>query len=125
LRVWPLRGRRLNDDAVELPIFALMGERLVGSPRLEDHIEGLVEPCIGLLHRHAEPGEFAVAVSLADAEIEAAAGQEIEGGGLFGQEHRVMPRQYDYSRAEGHPARAGAEPCQQVEGGRDLAVAGG
>ena len=74
LRVWPLRGRRLNDDAVELPIFALMGERLVGSPRLEDHIEGLVEPCIGLLHRHAEPGEFVVAVALADAEIEAAAG---------------------------------------------------
>src|SRR5947208_12257645 len=35
-----------------------------------------------------------------------------------------MPRQYDYSRAEAQPARAGAEPSQQIEGGRDLAVAG-
>ena len=36
-----LRGRRLDDDIVELPIFAAMRERLVGGPRLEDHVEAL------------------------------------------------------------------------------------
>src|SRR5437764_11928300 len=35
-----------------------------------------------------------------------------------------MPGQYDHRRAEAQPARAGAEPSQQIEGGRDLAVAG-
>ena len=63
-------------------------------------LEAFVEPRVGLLHRHAEPGELVVAVALADAEIEPAAGQEIEGRGLLGQQHRVVPRQHDDRRAE-------------------------
>src|SRR5438034_9241764 len=35
-----------------------------------------------------------------------------------------MPGQYDYRCAEAQPACAGAEPGQQVEGRRDLAIAG-
>ena len=84
----------------------------------------LVEARIGLLHRHAEPGELVVAVALADAEIEPSAGQQIECGGLLGQQHRVVPRQHQHRGAEPQMAGAGAEPGQQVEARRNLAEAG-
>src|SRR5262249_44221786 len=74
LRMRSLRRRRLDDDIVELPVFPPMGEGLVGGPRLEDYLEALVEPSIGLLHGYAEAGELVVAVAFADAEIEPTAG---------------------------------------------------
>ena len=77
-----------------------VGKRLVDGPRLEDDVEAFVEARVGLLHRHAEPGEFVVAVALADTEIEPAAGQEIERRRLLGQQHRVVPGQHDDRRAE-------------------------
>ena len=93
-------GRRLDDDIVELPILPAMGERLVGGPRLEDHLERLVEPRVGFLHRHAEAGKLVVAIALADTEIEPPAGQQIEGRGLLGEQHRVVPRQYHHRGTE-------------------------
>src|SRR5215831_2834916 len=120
----PLRGRRLDDDVVELPIPAAVGKRLVGRPCLEDDAEGLVEPRVGLFHRHTEPSEFIVSVALADAEIEPASGEEIESRRLFGQQDRIMPGQYDHGRSEPQPSGAGAEPGQQVERRGDLPVAG-
>src|SRR5437763_1278446 len=99
-RMRPLRGRRLDDDVVEPPVMAAMRERLVRGPRLDDDVEAFVEPRVGLVHIDAEAGEFIVAVALADAEIEPAAGQEIEGRGLLGEQYRVVPRQNDDGSAE-------------------------
>ena len=41
---------------------------------IEYNIEAFVEPPIGFLHRHAKAGELIVAIALADAEVEPAAG---------------------------------------------------
>ena len=123
-RVGLLRGRRLDDDAVETPIPAAMRKRFFGGPRLDDNVEGFVEPCVGLFHRHAEPGEFVVAIALADAEIEPAPGEKIEGCRLLRQQHRIVPGQHDDRRSEPQAPGARAEPGQQVERRRDLAVAG-
>ena len=71
-----------------------------------------------------KPGELVVAVAAADPEIEPAAGQQVEGRGLLGKQYRVVPGQHDDRGAEPQPAGAGAEPGQQVERRRDLAVAG-
>src|SRR5207237_10287814 len=57
-------------------------------------------------------------------EIEPAAGQQVEGRGLLGEQDRVVPRQYQYGGAEAQGRGARAEPGQQVEAGRDLAEPG-
>ena len=123
-RVRPLRGRRLDHDIVELPISAAMRERLVGGPGFEDHGEAFVVARIGLVHRYAEAGELVVAIALADAEIEPPAGEEVEGRRLLGQQDRVVPRQHHDRGAEPQPAGARAEPGQEVDRRRDLAIAG-
>src|SRR6516164_4854519 len=123
-RVRLLRGRRFDDDVVELPIFAAMGERLLRGKGLGDDLDRFFEPRVGFLQRYAEPGEFVVAVTLADPEIEPAAGQEIERRRLLGQQHWVVPGQDQHRCAEAQMPRAGAEPGQQIEARGDLAEAG-
>ena len=63
-------------------------------------------------------------VALADAEIEPAAGDQIERRGLLGEQHRIVPRQHDHRGAE--PQRRGAhgERGLQHQGGGDLVPAG-
>ena len=63
-------------------------------------------------------------VGQVDPEIEPAAGQEIEGRRLLGEQYRVVPWQDDYCRAEPQRRRARAEPGQQVDRRGHLAVAG-
>ena len=123
-RVRLLRRRRLDNDLVEGPVCAPMRERLVGCPRLEDHLETLVEARVSFLHRHAESSELVVPVAFADAEIEPAPGQQVEGSRLLRQQHGIVPGQHEHCGAQAQPARARAEPGQQVERGRDLAIAG-
>jgi len=67
---------------------------------LADHVDRLVEPRGRLVLRDAEAGKLVRAVALADAEIEAAVRQQVEGRGLLGDQHRVMPRQHDDRGAE-------------------------
>ena len=68
--------------------------------------------------------ELAVAVALADAEIETAAGDQIERRRLLGEQHRIVPGQHHHRRAE--PQRRGAhgERHQQHQGRRHLVPAG-
>ena len=68
-----LRRRRLDDDVVELPVFAAVRERRLGAKSPGEDIERLLEPLVGFLHRHTEPSELVVAIALADPEIEPAA----------------------------------------------------
>ena len=99
-------------------------KRSLRGPRLEDQCEAFLEALVGLLHRNAEARELVVAVALADAEFEPAAGEQIDGRGLLGQQHRIVPRQHHHRGAE--PQRRGARrhPGQQIEARRDLAEAG-
>src|SRR5262249_14485230 len=73
-----LAGRRLDDDVLVSPEAAVMGEAPVRRPRRPDDLERLGEPRVGFLDRNAEAGEFVVAITLADAEIEPAVRQQIE-----------------------------------------------
>ena len=76
------------------------------------------------LHRDAEAGEFVVAVAFADAEIQPAAGQQVDGRRLFGQQHGIVPGQHDHRRAQPQRRGPGADPGQQVQRRGDLAEAG-
>jgi hypothetical protein len=92
-----------------------MREALLGGPRLEQHRQAFLEACIGVGHRNVEAGEFVVAVTFADAEIQAATGKQVESGGLFCEQDGVVPWQHDHRGAEAQRAGAGAEPGQQVQ----------
>src|SRR5262249_51737215 len=87
-------------------------------------LEALIEPRVGVLHRHAEARELVVPVALADPEIEPAPGEKIERRGLFGEQHRVVPWQHHHRSAEAKAARARPDPGQEIQRGRALAVPG-
>jgi hypothetical protein len=99
---------RLDHDILELPVAPLVREASGRGPRPDDHGQGLLETRFGLLHRDAEALELVVAITLADAEIEAPAGQQVERRRLLGEQHRVVPRQHQHGGAE--PQRRGARP---------------
>ena len=120
----PLRRRRLDDDVVVLPVLAAMGPRPIRRPRLQEYLEGFVEHLVRLFHRNAEAGELVMAIALSDAEIDAAAGQEIEGRDLLGQQHGIVPGQRDHGGPEPQVLRPRAHPGQEVQRGRDLTEAG-
>ena len=123
-RVRLLDRARLDDDVVELPALAVMGKAAWRRPRLADHLHGFVEPLGRLLGRDAEAGELVAAVALADAEIEAAVRQQVEGRRLLGDEDRVVPGQHDDRGAETDALGTGRQVGEQAHRGRDLAKAG-
>ena len=65
-----------------------------------------------------------MAVALADAEIEPAAGDQIERRRLFREQHGIVPGQYHHRRAEPQPRRAHGERGQKHERRGDLVPAG-
>jgi hypothetical protein len=84
----------------------------------------LVEALGRLVGCDAEPGELAVAIALADAEIEPAVRQQVERRRLLGDEHRVVPGQHDDRRPQPDALRAGGKIAEHVQRGGDLADAG-
>ena len=90
------------------------------SPGLAQERQGLVEALGRLLDGDAEARELRRAVALADAEIEAAVGQEIERGDLLGQQHRVVPGQHHHRRAEPYALGAAGKVAQEIERRREL-----
>jgi len=65
-----------------------------------------------------------VPIPLPDTEVDPAAGQEIEGRDLLGQQHRIVPWQRDHGGAEPQGLRPRSHPRQKVQRGRDLTEAG-
>src|SRR5712691_3941540 len=119
-----LDRRRLDDDVVVMPPFAVIGKPALAGPRLADHRDRLVEARGRLLLRDAEAGELIGAIALADAEIEPSVRQEVEGRRLFRDQRRIVPGQHDNRGAEADPLGAGGEVGEQVERGGDLAEPG-
>src|SRR5262249_3153742 len=62
--------------------------------------------------------------ALPDPKIEPAPGEKIERRGLFGQQHRVVPRQHHHRGAETEAGRARPEPGEEIQRRRDLTVSG-
>ena len=71
-----------------------------------------------------KPANSRLAIALADAEIEAAVGQQVEGGGLLGEQHRIVPGQHHHRGAEPDARGAAGEIAQEIERGRQLPDAG-
>ena len=114
----------LDHDVVVAPALAVMREAAFGRPRLADDFDGLIEALGRLFDRDAEAVELGLPIALADAEIEAAAREQIERRRLLGDEHGIVPGQHDDGGAEPNVARLRREIGKQGERGRDLAVAG-
>ena len=64
-------------------------------PRPRHHRDRLLEARLGLFRRDLKTLKLAMPVALADAEIEAAAGDQIERRRLLGEQHRIVPGQHD------------------------------
>jgi hypothetical protein len=116
--------RRLNHDVVELPEPAAMREPRARQPGFGDDLDRFLKARLGLLRRNSETLEFAVAVALADAEVEPATGNQVEGGRLLRQQHRIVPGQHNHRGAE--PQRRGAHGKRglQHQRGGNLVPAG-
>src|SRR6185312_8299595 len=63
-------------------------------------------------------------VALANAEIEPPAGEQIDGRRLFGEQHRIVPRQHDHGGAEPQGLGPRGGPGQKIETRRKLTEAG-
>ena len=105
-RVRPLVGRRLDHHLVEAEEAAAVRERIVRGERAHQHVEHFLEARLGFGGRHGEARELVVAVALADAEIEPAAREQIQGRDLLGEQHRIVPGQHQDRRAEAQPRGA-------------------
>jgi hypothetical protein len=92
----------------------LLRETALTHPGFAQHFERLVVAFGRLRDRNAEPGEFAFAIALADTEVDAAAGHQIEGGDLLGQQHGIVPGQHDHRGAEADPRGATGEIAQEI-----------
>ena len=123
-RIRLLRRRRFDHDVLEMPKAAVVGKPLARRPRPRHHRDRLLEARLGLFGRDRKTLELAVPVALADAEIETAAGDQIEGGRLFGEQHRIVPGQHHHGRAESQRLGAHGERHQQHQGRRHLVPAG-
>ena len=77
-----------------------MRPRRVRGPGSGHDFDAFVEARIRLFHGDTEPGEFAVPVPFADTEIDPPARQQVEGGDLLGQQHRIVPGQHQHRSAE-------------------------
>src|SRR5580765_7063638 len=96
----------------------------VAGPGLAQKGDGFLVALLGLRHVDAEAVELAPAVALADAEIEAPVRQQVKRCGLFGEERRIVPRQYEDRGAEPQGRRLGGEVGQEIQGRRNLAEPG-
>ena len=95
---------------------------LVHAFRITD--ERFLEALVGLRDRNAEAGKLVVPIALADAKLEPPVREQVDGRGLLGEQHRIVPGQHQHRGAE--PQRRGARrhPGEQVEARRHLTEAG-
>src|SRR5262245_34016769 len=119
-----LSWARLDDDIVEMPALAVVREAIARGPSLAQERHRLVEAFGRLLDRNAEAREFRLAVTLAHAEVEPAARQQIERGDLLSQQHRIVPRQHHDRGAKAYSLCAPCKIAQEIERSRKLPNAG-
>jgi hypothetical protein len=93
---------RLRRDAhvVELVVLAVMRDAVRGGPELLDHLHALFEDALVVAEVDMERRVFAAVISAARGEIDAAAGEQIERGPLFGDANGMMQRRDGHRRRE-------------------------
>ncbi len=87
-----LHGLRRSGQVVDLVVRALEGERLAAHQALDDSDRLLKAVDAHLRRVEGNPRGLVVGVhpAGADAELEAPVAQHVEGGGLFGQDRRML-----------------------------------
>jgi hypothetical protein len=108
-----LRRGRLDDNVLEMPEATLVREALPRRPASPHDFEGFLETRFGFFGRDLKSFELAVAISLADAEIEPALREKIERCRFLGEQHRVVPRRHDDGRTETKRLRAHGQSGEQ------------
>jgi DNA-binding transcriptional LysR family regulator len=119
-----LSGRRFDDDIREPPEASGEREAVGRGPRLHQDRQRFGKASVGFSRGNAKSFELRVAVAFADPEMEPPAREHIEGRRLFGQQHRVVPRQDQHSCAHPQTRRPRRDPIQEVQGRRHLRPAG-
>src|SRR4029079_3618660 len=89
-------------------------------PSSPHDFEGFLETRFGFFGRDLKSFELAVAISLADAEIEPALRKKIKRCRFLGEQHRVVPRRHDDGRTETKRLRAHSQSGQQHQGRGNL-----
>ena len=79
------------------------------------YVEHLLEARFSFGGRHGEACELVVPVAFANAKIEPAPREKVEGRDLLGEQHRVVPGQHEDGGAEPEPRRACREEGHQGE----------
>ena len=108
----------LDDHVLEMPARTVVRKTARAGPGLPQHLDRLVEPGIGFGLRDAEARELAGAIALADAGVEPSAGQQVERGGLLGEQEGIVPGQHHHGRAEAHVAGARGQLLELFRGYR-------
>src|SRR5690242_2031429 len=106
---------RFDDDVVKSPMAALVGKSLAGRPGPAQEIDRLLEARRGFRNWNRKAFEFGGPVAFANAEIEAAITEKIEGCHLFSEQDRVVPWQHDNGRAETYALGAPGKIAQEVQ----------
>src|SRR5262249_104965 len=119
-----LHGARLDDNVVEMPIAPVVGEPFAAGPGAAQESQGFVEACRGFLNGNRKAGEFGRPVTLADAEIQPAIGEKIEGCYLLRQQHRIVPGQHHHGGAEPHALGSRGKVAQKVQRRGELSNTG-
>src|SRR5262249_47066666 len=100
---------------------SLIAERLTAE-RLQDHIDGLFPPVAALLELETEALELVVLVAAAEADVDAAAGQQIERRDSLREAGRVGRGDTDARRADAQPRRLRRDVGRELHRAREVAV---
>ncbi len=113
---------RFNGYVVVLPETAGVRETARYTPGCEDDLQRFVVAFHSLFEREPEAVEFGPLEAAPDTEIEAAARQQVNRRGFFGETDRVVEGQDEHRRAEANTVRPGREVAEKRERGGEDAV---
>src|SRR5208283_3218673 len=121
-----VRGTGTRPDAWYLVVGALVAVGFTG-PAGADDVDGLAERAAGLpgaAAGAAHSGDPVGERSRAEAELEAAAAEHVDGGGLLGEHDRRAQRQVGDVGEQVHVPGPGGQPGDQGEGVGEVVVVG-
>ena len=122
-RMWLLGGRRYEVGVLDLEVLAAVCEAGRGPQALDD-ADGLLEPGLALVTVDAVAGVLVAGGAPAEAGVEPSTAEQVEGGGVLGEPHRMVERRDDDRSAQPQGGGAGGDVGEQQQGRRAKAVAG-
>src|SRR6266850_648538 len=115
--------QRLREDRGlrDLEELAVVRERTALEGQQED-VHGLLPPVAARGELQAEPLELVVLIAAPEADVDPAAGQQVERGDLLGDNQRMVQRHHDDRRPDPQRGRLGRDVGGELDGAREVAV---